>query len=229
MNPPVHSSPLPRKGAFVLDRAYHIELRAFRWWLTIDRNFVFDGASIPRLCWTLIGVYPTHPKVQAAALVHDALYGTHYSTRAQADRVFYRLCRNDGMSRIRAGIMWAALRSFGWLAWRRSPTAIRRARMQVTVTTLPPDHGEQRPPDLTATTATATAEDVDRSGITSPTVAAVAILSMVLSGCVNLTVNLGGTVNNLSVIKSSEGDMTSGGNITDEANTNDGRLSLPMR
>lgn len=228
MNPPVHSSPLPRKGAFILDRAYHIELRAFRWWLTIDRNFVFDGASIPRICWSLIGVYPTHPKVQAAALVHDALYATHYSTRAQADRVFYRLCRNDGMSRIRAGLMWTALRSFGWIAWRRSQTAIRRARRQVTVTTLPPDH--QGPPDLTAAPATATDGRVDRSGCTSPTVAAVATLALLmLTGCVNLTVNLGGTVNNLSVIKSSEGDMTSGGNITDEANTNDGRLSLPMR
>lgn len=159
MNPPVHSSPLPRKGAFILDRAYHIELRAFRWWLTIDRHFVFDGASIPRFCWSLIGVYPTHPKVQAAALVHDALYGTHYSTRAQADRVFYRLCRNDGMSRIRAGIMWTALRSFGWLAWRRSPTAIQRARAQVSVST------------LSAAPTESTREDDGRQGKTSPAVA----------------------------------------------------------
>lgn len=138
MNPPVHSSPLPRKGAFILDRAYHIELRAYHWWLTIDRNFVLDFASVPRFCWSLIGVYPTHPQVQAAAATHDALYSTHYSTRAQADHVFYRLCRNDGMSRIRAGIMWAALRLFGWLAWRRSPMAIQRARAYVSVTTMKP-------------------------------------------------------------------------------------------
>ena len=50
-----------------------------------------------------------------------------------------------------------------------------------------------------------------------------------LSGCVNLTLNLGGTVNNLTVQKSSNGDMLSGGNVADETNTNRGSLEIPFK
>lgn len=55
------------------------------------------------------------------------------------------------------------------------------------------------------------------------------IVSLVLSGCVSVTINLGGTVNNVSVNKASGGEMFSGGTVADETNSNDGKLVLPLR
>ena len=55
------------------------------------------------------------------------------------------------------------------------------------------------------------------------------IVSLVLSGCVSITVNLGGTVNNVSVNKASGGEMFSGGNVADETNTNRGSLEIQFK
>jgi hypothetical protein len=43
--------------------------------LIISPGFVFDGASIPRLCWTLLGLAP-HGIMDGPAVPHDAGYET---------------------------------------------------------------------------------------------------------------------------------------------------------
>lgn len=53
------------------------------------------------------------------SLVHDALYQAireghlPMSARAQADKILYRMCREDGMGRIRAWYTYRAVRVFG--------------------------------------------------------------------------------------------------------------------
>lgn len=84
----------------------------------IPKGFIFDGASIPRFFWRIVG-HPFHPKRVIAALVHDALFGKidgrvkiwiggylldneramKFFDRKKTDQVFQALlqaCKNSG-------------------------------------------------------------------------------------------------------------------------------------
>jgi hypothetical protein len=125
----------PRRGDYVLVEPYAAWLSKVGAQIVIAANFRTDGASIPRIVWTLLGVDRLHPSITAAAVVHDAAYASHLITRAQADRAFYILARQNGLARHRAAIMWGALRAFGWIAWRRKRGAVEKARRVVDITT----------------------------------------------------------------------------------------------
>ena len=89
----------------------------------VPANFTNDLASVPRVFWGALD--PTND-VAPAALVHDWLYATRgvvrpwlpRITRAQADTIFYRALRANGVGYIRARAMWAAVRVGGASAWR---------------------------------------------------------------------------------------------------------------
>lgn len=53
---------------------------------------------------------------------------------------------------------------------------------------------------------------------------------VILPGCVSapVTLNVGGTVNNITVVKTAAGDMTSGPLEADETNTNNGKLDAKV-
>jgi hypothetical protein len=84
--------------------------------IIIRKGFIFDGASIPRLFWRVWGAPFASPRV-IAALVHDWLYRSHVTTRAFADKVYYKTLRRVGYSFFSAGTEWLMLRFFGWFAW----------------------------------------------------------------------------------------------------------------
>ena len=52
-----------------------------------------------------------------------------------------------------------------------------------------------------------------------------------LSACASapITLNVGGTVNNITVVKTAAGDMTSGPLEADETNTNNGKLDATVK
>lgn len=81
--------------------------------LTIRAGYAWDGASGP--------VIHT-PENMRASLIHDAYYQlirlglVHYAYRAAADRVYRRVCIEDGMSEARAQSHFLALRLFGGAA-----------------------------------------------------------------------------------------------------------------
>ncbi len=78
--------------------------------LTMRAGFAWDGASGP--------VVHT-PDNMRASLIHDAYYQlirlglVHTAYRAAADRVYRRVCIEDGMSEARANAHFYALRMFG--------------------------------------------------------------------------------------------------------------------
>ena len=78
--------------------------------LTIRAGYCWDGASGP--------VIHT-PENMRASLIHDAYYQlirlglVHFAYRAAADRVYRRVCIEDGMSLARAESHYIALRVFG--------------------------------------------------------------------------------------------------------------------
>ena len=81
--------------------------------LTIRAGYCWDGASGP--------VIHT-PDNMRASLIHDAYYQlirlglVHFAYRAAADRVYRRVCIEDGMSEARAQSHFLALRLFGGAA-----------------------------------------------------------------------------------------------------------------
>lgn len=97
------------------------------WFVTPGQ--VFDGASIPRIAWPLVGG-PFEGGHRDGALVHDAAYAcggrmlnpetfkVRTFTRAEADEAFLEAMEVRGVNVITRRIMHAAVRAFGWVAWR---------------------------------------------------------------------------------------------------------------
>ena len=86
--------------------------------IVIPKGFVFDGASIPAAFW--ISFYtPYHPRVIAAALVHDFLYYSHLATKEEADKIFGAILGAKGVGKFRRRNMWRAVHLFGGRAWER--------------------------------------------------------------------------------------------------------------
>lgn len=91
----------------------------------VPKGFVSDGASVPRLAWTISGLRPDG-LIRAAALVHDYLYkkngacqdgfvghSTQFKvTRAQADMMFKMLMEAAGMSKYRVFLAYSSVRMF---------------------------------------------------------------------------------------------------------------------
>lgn len=84
--------------------------------ITIDKGFIFDGASIPRALWRLCGHPFTCPRV-AAALAHDWLYASHAVKRETADKIYRELQKVLGINIISRNVEYYTLRAFGGFAW----------------------------------------------------------------------------------------------------------------
>jgi hypothetical protein len=79
----------------------------------IPENFETDLASIPKIAWPIMA--PAHSSLIRPAIVHDWFYRkTCDFTRFQTDLIFYHMLKNDGVSTIRASMMYYAVRWFGW-------------------------------------------------------------------------------------------------------------------
>jgi len=107
--------------------------------ITVPSWYVTDGASVPRVCWTLTGLLPTGVHF-GAAVVHDYLYQRrglltdyelvmwngdtwsqcyrHFS-RDNCDNLFKRIMQDAGETPWKATAMFWAVRLFGGAAWAR--------------------------------------------------------------------------------------------------------------
>ena len=81
-------------------------------------GFWTDGASVPRFMWWWTDPY-SGPWV-APAIIHDGLYAAQVTSRKKADSVLYEAMLDCGVRRTQAALIWAAVRLFGGLAWRRN-------------------------------------------------------------------------------------------------------------
>ena len=128
-----------RHYRLVEDYVYEWDLAGSRNRITVFKGFVHDGASIPRLAWTLSGLTPDG-LIRAAALVHDWIYrhggklpassqkyrdtaGAWCDTygawsRDDTDRLFARIMREAGVSKWKRRMAYRAVRWFGGSSWR---------------------------------------------------------------------------------------------------------------
>jgi hypothetical protein len=87
--------------------------------VSVPRYYTWDGASIPALCWSLIGK-PLDPRFAMASLVHDWIC-EHAETRPQrvfADAMFLWLLRDAGVPAWRHYAMFLAVTAYRRAIWR---------------------------------------------------------------------------------------------------------------
>ena len=92
--------------------------------IKIEKGFITDFASIPRLFWTIIG-HPTGVYGKAA-VVHDYLYATQIMTRRRSDAIFLEAMKVLKVSWWRRRTMWFAVRAWAWTAWNRHKKRINK-------------------------------------------------------------------------------------------------------
>ena len=78
----------------------------------IPKGFEFDGMSAPFALRSFVGG-PYRPRCVEAVILHDYLYETKKTTRALADKMFYKLLKFEGVKCAR--LFYWAVRLFGGL------------------------------------------------------------------------------------------------------------------
>lgn len=111
--------------------------------ITILKGFTYDGASVPRIFWTLSGLRPDG-LIRAAALIHDLFYVYKgvldesckyvkvYSivngeekessiklTRRESDILLSQDMLNFNMTKLQASTAFIAVQAWGWTKWRK--------------------------------------------------------------------------------------------------------------
>lgn len=112
--------------------------------VTIQAGFVYDGASVPRVFWSLVGIHPDG-LMRAASLVHDYLYvykgnppmlkdgygafiegakGIKHGailrmSRKQVDDLFLRMLKDSGLSWSKRNAAYLGVRAGGWVYWKQ--------------------------------------------------------------------------------------------------------------
>ena len=80
-------------------------------------GYVFDGASIPRAAWRLVG----HPwgDYAPAACIHDILYDSEIWPRKDADKCLRDLIATLPVNRFRRWLIYQAVRLGGGPTWKK--------------------------------------------------------------------------------------------------------------
>ncbi len=88
---------------------------------TVPEGFRSDGVSTPRFLWATVSP-KIHPATLRGGVNHDYIYRVQPSdwTRAEADRMFYDIIREDGTAWHRAVKAYLGVRLFGRIAWRQN-------------------------------------------------------------------------------------------------------------
>ena len=78
----------------------------------------YDGASIPRAFWSIVG-HPLQTEFRWASYWHDRLCerSRTWSERRLADAVLLTLLELDDVGYVRRTAMWLAVRAYAWFVW----------------------------------------------------------------------------------------------------------------
>ena len=83
--------------------------------ILIKSNWITDGASVPRLFWTIFP--PIACKYLEAVILHDALYKSQKLNRKLSDLLFLKAMEDLKVNKIKRLIMYYSVRLFGKIAW----------------------------------------------------------------------------------------------------------------
>lgn len=114
------------KKPFVLKNEIEVTLWDFNkfkvYEFVIPKEYCWDGATIPRIFWRLIGA-KTDPRFLIASLIHDVLCENHdyvNCDRYFADKVFERLLFKAGVNAFTRWMMFHSVDNFQkFCGWRK--------------------------------------------------------------------------------------------------------------
>jgi hypothetical protein len=112
-----HQLPVCLQGdrlVFLVDSVCQVEVGSVVLTLQETAGSSWDGATIPRVCWSVIG-HPLTAEFRWASLWHDRLceQTDTIEQRGFADAVFLELLRQSGVGFARRWAMWLAVRIYG--------------------------------------------------------------------------------------------------------------------
>ena len=86
--------------------------------ITVPRGFITDGASVPRIFWSIFSPYGDYFD---AAIIHDYLYTKRNKvySRKQSDLIFKEAMYNSGISWITREIIFRGVILFGGKSFKR--------------------------------------------------------------------------------------------------------------
>lgn len=99
------------------DFEYHVGSEDSGEVVKVPKDFITDGASIPRFAWSIIG--GPWGKYGYSAIVHDYLYFTKQFSRKKSDYIFYEAMGVLKVSQWKRWIMWKAVRLFAGYIWKK--------------------------------------------------------------------------------------------------------------
>ena len=78
--------------------------------LHLLKGALSDGASGPIFTLNMLGLSRFDPEIERAVWVHDLLYGFGKISKADADRIFFDILMADGLDRVRASVLYRAVK-----------------------------------------------------------------------------------------------------------------------
>ena len=98
---------------------------------TAPRDSIVDGASIPRLLWTVVGG-PLEGPYRNASIVHDVGCDQKQADSDAVHLMFYEACRCGGVAETKAKLLYAAVHYFG-PSWTIAEKTVRDAQGRTVV------------------------------------------------------------------------------------------------
>lgn len=97
---------IPARGMQLLEKFAYVDPTGKRW--EARKGYVVDGASIPRIFWTLVGS-PYVGRYRRASVVHDYYCSMKTEPWRDVHRMFYNACLAGGVSKGKAAEMYTAV------------------------------------------------------------------------------------------------------------------------
>lgn len=104
--------------------------------VTIKKTFDYDGASIPKPFWTIIG-HPMGVRKMIPAGVHDIGYASHFMKQSALDDLFLELLEAFENSLVVRNACWSAVRSAGWYVYPKKTEELLKYKALVDFQSLP--------------------------------------------------------------------------------------------
>ena len=96
----------------------------------VKDGFYTDGASIPKALWNIVGS-PFEGNYTEPAIIHDGLYGSHWLTKEESDKLFLEMMKVNGVSWLKRYTMYYAVKWFGNGAWNKPQKKIEKVKTLV--------------------------------------------------------------------------------------------------
>jgi hypothetical protein len=89
--------------------------------VTVKSGFTTDGASIPKVFWSVIG-NPLENDLLKPAMIHDGLYALMQLPRLECDKLLKEMLLFNGTSKVKVFSIYYTVRLFGSSHWKKDTT-----------------------------------------------------------------------------------------------------------